>query len=97
MPIIKSAKKKVRVDKRRTSSNLRARHAVEKTISLFKKTPNQENLNKVFSVLDKAAKKGIIHKNKASRFKAKFAAKVLSGEESPKTASKKRVKRTKKV
>jgi small subunit ribosomal protein S20 len=97
MPIIKSAKKKVRVDKRRTSSNLRARHAVEKMISLFKKTPSQENLNKVFSVLDKAAKKGIIHKNKASRFKAKFRVKALPDKESQKTASRRRVKRAEKA
>jgi small subunit ribosomal protein S20 len=68
MPIIKSAIKKMKQDKKKSKSNL---SYIESFKKLFKKN-NKADSKKAYSVIDKAAKKGVIHKNKAARLKAKF-------------------------
>ena len=80
MPIIKSAKKKLKQDKKRTQKNLRYEIAYKKIIDQVKKHKKadkafhlNEYLKKAYSAIDKAAKQKIIHKNKAARLKAKVA------------------------
>lgn len=73
MPVIKSAKKKLRVDKKRESANKKAGVLVEKALKKAKKTPTAKNIQDAFSVVDKAVKNNIIHKNKASRIKSKLS------------------------
>lgn len=76
MPNIRSAKKKLRQDKKRTSRNTVYSKSVEKIVkSLHKATKGKkvEALRKAYSVLDKAVKKKIIHKNKASRLKSRIS------------------------
>lgn len=76
MPIIKSAKKKVRQDKkkrqRRKKQALAYRNLVGR-ISKGKSPKTKDLLSKAFSQIDKAAKKKIIHKKKASRLKSKLS------------------------
>lgn len=69
MPIIQSAKKALRQTKRRTVFNQRSLKAVKKEIKLFRKKPTPEGLKKVFSEIDKTAKKKLFHPNKANRLK----------------------------
>ena len=52
------------------------RNAVRKFRSLTDKTEAVGQLPKVVSLLDKLAKKAIIHKNKASNLKSKLMKKV---------------------
>jgi small subunit ribosomal protein S20 len=52
------------------------RNAVRKLRSLDNKNEAMELLVKVSSMLDKLAKKNIIHKNKASNLKSKLSLKV---------------------
>ena len=52
------------------------RNAVRKLRSLDNKNEAMEFLVKVSSMLDKLAKKNIIHKNKASNLKSKLSLKV---------------------
>jgi small subunit ribosomal protein S20 len=75
MPIIKSAKKKLRGDIKKTRNNQKYIRLYKKTLKDFfkKKTAKREQLKKVYSILDKAVKKNIIHKNKASRLKSRAA------------------------
>lgn len=73
MPIIKSAKKKLRQDKKRTAQNLLVKKTISETISAFKRKPTPSSLTKVFSVLDMSAKKGILHKNKGARLKSRLS------------------------
>lgn len=73
MPIIESAKKKLRQDKKRQKQNLLVKRQVKEKIKEFKKNPTKKSLPCVFSVLDKAAKKKIFHKNKSSRLKSKLS------------------------
>jgi small subunit ribosomal protein S20 len=78
MPIIQSAKKKLRQDKNRTVNNDGYRHAYKDAIrdvrrkALHKTALTTEDLTKVYSNLDKATKKNIIHPNKAARLKSRM-------------------------
>ena len=72
MPILKSAKKALRVAGRKRLVNLRIKKNLKKTLGDFKKKPAAKKLNLVFSVLDKAVKKKVIAKNKANRLKSRL-------------------------
>lgn len=70
MPIIKSAKKKLRVDKKRTAHNQVLKSNLKK---LLKKADDQLSLSLVreaVSALDKAVKNKLLHKNTAARKKS---------------------------
>lgn len=74
MPIIKSAIKKVKQDKKRAALN---RTLSRKLKDALKKTKKGAfNIASVFSVIDRAAKKGVIHKNKAGRLKSQVSKRV---------------------
>lgn len=77
MPNIQSAKKKMRKDVVRTHNNARYLNAIEKAIkALFKfKTGevNEEKVKKTVSLIDKAAKRKVVHKNKAARLKSRIS------------------------
>ena len=73
MPITKSAKKKLRKDIKRESENLKLKKTYKKTVKTTRENPSKKNLSEANKVLDKAAKKGIIHKNKAARLKSRLA------------------------
>ena len=79
MPITKSAKKAIRQNKKRRVKNLfylnKMKTLIKKTRSfvLQKKFPEaKELLPKVYQILDKAAKVGVIKKNAASRKKSRI-------------------------
>lgn len=73
MPITKSAKKKVRQDKKRTIKNLKYIKAYKETLKKIKKGGSniKDLIKKYYSQIDKAVKRKIIHKNKGSRLKSK--------------------------
>lgn len=76
----KSSIKRIRSnDAKRTENRYYAkttRTAVKKIRSTTSKIEAEELLPKVSSMLDKLAKKSIIHKNKAANIKSKLAKKV---------------------
>ncbi|HOX96316.1 MAG TPA: 30S ribosomal protein S20 [Candidatus Woesebacteria bacterium] len=76
MPITKSAIKKLRSDKKKAVFNKSSKTKAKSAIDAFKKALTSENLSKAFSMVDKAAKKGVIKKGKADRIKARLAKKV---------------------
>lgn len=83
MPNTKSAAKRLRsnVKKRKVNRMRKSRvHTSELKLNAEINGGNKENaqnlLSKCFSELDKAAKKGIIHKNKAARKKQRLTARV---------------------
>ena len=85
MPITTSAKKAVRVAKRRKIFNDRRRKTLrlvlKKTETLVKQgsfTEAVQMLPKAYKAIDKAAKRGVLKKNTASRRKAKLARLVRS-------------------
>jgi small subunit ribosomal protein S20 len=81
----KSAAKRARQTVRRTAANRRVMRAVKGSLKKVrealiagKKAEATELSRKAASVLDKAAKTGRIHRNKADRQKAQFS-KALAG------------------
>ncbi len=77
MPNIQSAKKKMRKDVTRTSNNARYLNAIEKAVkALFKFKTGEidtEKVKKTVSLIDKAAKRKVVHKNKAARLKSRIS------------------------
>lgn len=73
MPIIKSAKKALRSSLRKREGNIERKDDLKRSLKDFKKVPTPEALSKAYQALDKAAKKGIIKKNTASRKKSRLA------------------------
>ena len=78
MPNTKQCEKRLRQDKKRQARN----NYVKKTIKTLSKRMNsdipleekQSLIHTIYSELDKAAKKGVIHKRTASRRKSRIAA-----------------------
>ena len=77
MAIHKSAIKRIRQSEKRRLFNKyfhkTARNAVKKLRALTSKKEAAELFPKVVAMLDKLAKRNIIHKNKASNLKSKLA------------------------
>lgn len=78
MPVIKSAKKKLRQDKKRTARNSVFEETMRKTLKEAKKSPTAESVRLATQATDKAVKHHLLHKNKAARIKSGLA-KLLSG------------------
>jgi len=74
MPIIARASKKLRHDRRRTKQTMAVRVKLRAIIKSFRTKPTKKSLDAVFSALDKAAKRNIIHKNKSARLKSRLSA-----------------------
>ena len=76
MPIIKSAKKRVRVARKAAVRNTRNRRNLKSALKVFAGKPSASAFSAAQSQIDKAAKKHIIHKNKAARLKRRAAARA---------------------
>jgi ribosomal protein S20 len=74
MPIIKSAKKRVKQTRKATTRNARTKRSLRSALKSFIKKPTASAKSKAESNLDKAAKKGLVHKNKVARKKRQLAA-----------------------
>ncbi len=79
MPITKSAKKAIRVSSRKKGYNdllkrkmKEVTKKIEKTVKSDKKEA-EKILSSAFSAIDKAAKRGVIKKNNASRKKSRLS------------------------
>lgn len=73
MPVIKSAIKKLRQDKKSQKANDAFRDLVDQAVRTAKKDGSKKNVSLAFSLIDKAAKKHLLHKNKAARMKSSLA------------------------
>ena len=95
MPVIKSAKKRLRADLYKKVVNQRVKTQLKSTLKSFSTRPSKEALNKAYSILDVAAKKGVIPKGRADRKKGRLVG-ILSKtskntrEQTKKIGSKKR-------
>ena len=77
MPIIKSAKAKLKKDKKKTKINEKYRQAYKKTLQTIKnkkeKTGIQDLLKNAYSAIDKAVKQKVIPKNRGARLKSRVS------------------------
>ena len=88
MPIIKSAKKRVRVANKAAVRNAKTKRQLRAALKLFAKTPSAKSHSAAQSNLDKAVKKGVVHKNKAARLKRQAAARAKAANVKPAKAQK---------
>ena len=73
MPIIKSAKKRMRQERKRSEINRAKKESLKALIKKVRVEKSAQNLTAVFSSLDKAVKVGLIHKNKSARLKSRLS------------------------
>ncbi len=83
MPIKDAAKKSLRQNKKRRAANLRRKRKYKSLKKKIEDLVSKKELEKAKKFLpdfqkavDKAAKKGTIHKNKAARLKSRLAKKI---------------------
>jgi small subunit ribosomal protein S20 len=96
MPIIKSAKKRVRTANKAAARNSKTKRTLKGALKAFHravtgKKDTKETQSKTQSALDKAAKKGVMHKNKAARKKSQVAKAAKAAAGGAKTTAKKAV------
>lgn len=87
MPNIKSAKKRMRQNTKRRARNRAKKTAIRTCEKKIRKLTQEKNLDKAketlgvfYSLLDKAAKTNLIHKNTASRKKSRLTQLVKKSE-----------------
>lgn len=82
MPITKSAKKALRVSERKMVINLKRKIKVKKAVKSFETAVAKgaedvaASLKTAYSELDRAAKRGVLHKKTAARKKSRLAKKL---------------------
>ncbi|CAD0142501.1 MULTISPECIES: 30S ribosomal protein S20 [Streptococcus] len=78
MANIKSAIKRAELNVKQNEKNSAQKSALRTAIKAFKANPTEETFRAASASIDKAASKGLIHKNKASRDKSRLAAKLAN-------------------
>lgn len=73
MPITDSAKKAIRQAARRKVINDRRRKTMRAVIKDMKATPTATALATAYQAIDKAVKRGVLHRNAAARKKSQVA------------------------
>lgn len=95
MPIIKSAKKRTRVAAKASVRNSKTKRSLKNAVKALHTAVKggskdvKKTQSKAQSAIDTAAKKGVIHKNKAARKKSQIAKAAKSAAGVTKTATKK--------
>lgn len=70
MPVTKTAKRALRSSQKKRAINLSITKRLEIATKKAKKSKTKDTIKTAVSLADKAAKKGVIHANKASRIKS---------------------------
>lgn len=87
MPVTKTAKRALRVSHRKKIVNDKTRESYEIAIRVAKKDKTAKAVTEAISTVDRAAKRNVIHKNKAGRLKSSLS-KLLPKGDSKKTTQK---------
>lgn len=99
MPVIRSAKKKLRQDRKKETRNSALRKLLSQTVKKANKSISEKSLQSAFRVIDKSIKNNIIHKNKGAHLKSKLSKLLFSKtkpRKSPQTAKKQPSKKSSK-
>lgn len=98
MPIIKSAKKRVKVAAKANIRNAKTKRTMREALKAFSKAVTSGNVKKIeetqkaaMSAIDRATKKAVIHKNVAARKKAQLSASAKKSGVKPTKSSVKKV------
>ncbi|HKB88187.1 MAG TPA: 30S ribosomal protein S20 [Patescibacteria group bacterium] len=88
MPVTKTAKRALRGSRAKEIVNKLTISKLEAAIRVARKTKSQDKVVKAVSLADRAAKRKVIHKNKAARIKSQMA-KLMTLKTPAKTTKKK--------
>lgn len=95
MPVTKSAKRALRGSNKKLQVNKLIVASLEASIRVAKKIKSQASIVKAVSLADRAAKKGVVHKNKAARIKSQLSKLLSKTKVEPKSeASKKKASKS---
>jgi small subunit ribosomal protein S20 len=90
VPNTRSAKKRVRQARTRTLRNTSVKSSVKTAVRKCHEAMDElgpeacaKELNHAYSTIDRAAKKGVIHPNKAARLKSSLATKAVNMGKAP--------------
>lgn len=78
MPIIKSAIKKLKQEKKHQTRNIATKRRYKEAVKAAHQTSSDKQLKRAYSTLDTAVKKKVLHRNKAARLKSQLARNVKS-------------------
>lgn len=73
MPILKNAKKALRVSTRKTAVNKVTKSKMKSALDAARKGATADTLKSAFSSVDRAVKNNLIHRNKAARLKSQLS------------------------
>jgi len=73
MPVTKTAKRALRSSKKKARVNKLIRTRLEASTRIAKRKKTKESITKAISYTDRAAKKKVIHKNKAARIVSRLS------------------------
>lgn len=73
MPVTRQAKKKLRRDRVLRDHHRGIRKPLRDAVTSMRRRPTAKALSLVYHTLDKAAKRNIVHKNKAARLKSRLS------------------------
>lgn len=73
MPILSNAKKALRSSERKAQHNRLVRAKLKTASDRMKAKPSAEGLSAVFSAIDKAVRRNVVHRNKAARLKSQMS------------------------
>jgi len=93
MPVTKTAKRALRGSRAKEKINKLTISKLESSIRQAKNTKSAEKILKAISLADRAAKRKVIHKNKAARIKSQLS--KLMAKKAPKTTKKKDISKKK--
>lgn len=77
MPVTKTAKRALRVSRRKEEVNTVIRTRLETAIRIAKKKGGRKNILTAISLVDRASKRNVIHQNKAARIKSTLSKLLL--------------------
>lgn len=92
MPISLSAKKSLRKAIKNRKDNVSFKKEMKSVVKKFVAEPTVDGLKNIYSILDKAVKKNIFHKNKVARLKSNYSKKVAKKEAVVKAKAKAKAK-----
>ncbi len=72
MPLLKSAIKKQRVDRRRAASNVPVSGRVKSTLKAARTTPSSTAISAFYAAIDRAVKKHLVSPRAAARMKSRL-------------------------
>lgn len=78
MPLLKSAQKALRSSQAKAIVNRRIKSQVKTSVDAAKVKPGSETVSVAFSALDRAAKRGLFHRNKVARLKSQLSRSLVA-------------------